>query len=75
MTEIELKVANVCLSDKVHREFEAVNRFMAKLKPYELDMDFEPKTDLEINLKDELLTIFKLAHKLQDEIKNIKEEN
>ena len=73
MTEAELNVANVLLNEKVHNEFAAVNRFMSYIKTYELDMDFEPKTDLEINLKDNLLAIFKAAHKLQNEIKTIKE--
>ena len=75
MSEAELQYKLICLSDKVHREFAAVNRLASYLRTYEQDMDFTPTTDIEAILKDTLADIFKAVHKLQDEVKNIKEEN
>ncbi len=65
MTEAEFM-----LNEKIHKQSEAVNRFMSAIKTYELDMDFTPTTDLEMCLKDTLQDMFKLAHKMQQEINN-----
>ena len=57
------------LSEQLKHNSEAMHRFMRFIDLYEKDMDFTCTTDLELNLKDNMLDIFKEAHKLFNQTK------
>lgn len=64
----ELCVKQLMAQEALNEEKAKVNRFLRALKMYEDDMDFDCTTDLEKNLKEQMLDIFKMAHALKEEL-------
>lgn len=63
MSREELEIALICEKNAKFDEIAKYKRFMEFLKIIENDMDFEPTTELEFALKDQLKDIIKEAHK------------
>lgn len=64
MTDQE-KLELIMLKEQLAQEKAKIKKFLGYIATYEADMNFKPSTDIEANLKDNLLDIFKAAHKME----------